>query len=530
MSIRSRPRAFAAALTAAVCCSLALAACSSEESGPQPIAPVFVIGVDGFEWTVIRDLMEDGGMPNVRALMERGSWGHLQTIEPTLSPIIWNTIATGRTGRDHGILSFIDDSTDDPTTAEVEGDVYTSTQRKVRAVWNIAHEHGLSSNVVGWWTTWPVDQIDGVMVSGTSSGEFADVNWKPTLMPEAPHQVWPPEREDDVFILSETVGAPDVIGPQAQHIFGALHSEHFGMVEETILIPETMWSVQSDKTFFEISNTLLSEGLSDLNMVYFGGPDVSGHRFWRYYEPDVYNWPNNPAIDAWARKALGALDDDRSLADVLADEEGTAMLAGVIPRYYEWVDTMIGELVATVGDDTTILLLSDHGMRASSTERPNGKFVTGHHIQSRDPRTGRPVGPEAPNGTILAAGPGIQKQGGIDAFLRNGSLPTHGSVMNVTPTILALLGIPRSRAMESAYTVFMTPEARENASMRAVPSHDEGFRAPHRVEVDAAVSESLRKRMEEIGYFDEDVVGQQNVNGLIADEPEDPEEDLEEDR
>lgn len=512
-----RSERLAAALALA---ALATVSCGTDD-GPQPVAPLLVIGVDGFEWSVIHDLMEDGGMPNVRALMERGSFGELQTIEPTLSPIIWNTISTGRTGRDHGILGFLDVSTpDDPSTPEKDQDVYTSTQRKVRAVWNIADEYGLTSQVVGWWTTWPVDEVNGVMVSGMNSGSMADVNWKPTLDSSASDQVWPPEREDDLLLLAETVGAPDVVGPQAEHVFGALKSEHFGIVEEEVLIEETLWSVQSDMTFSEIMKDLLADRVADLNMVYLGGPDVSGHRFWRYYQPEPFQWPGNPEIDAWARSKIGAIGDDRTLADVLADEEGDAILAGVIPRYYAWVDDMIGDLVATAGEGTTILIVSDHGMRATSTDRPNAQWITGHHIQARDPRTGRPVGPPAPNGTILAAGPGIQAQSGVgvEQFLRVGpqALPTHGSVMNVAPTILALLGIPRSRAMESAYTPFMTSEAREKAELKVIPTHDEGFRAPYRVEA-ADMGESLKSRMEELGYMDPDVVGEENVDGLAGD-------------
>ena len=45
-------------------------------------------------------------LPNLAALRKRGTWGELETIVPTRSPAIWNTIATGQPPSRHGVETF----------------------------------------------------------------------------------------------------------------------------------------------------------------------------------------------------------------------------------------------------------------------------------------------------------------------------------------------------------------------------------------------------------------------------------------
>ena len=47
-------------------------------------------------------------MPNLQGLVEEGVSGNLATLEPTLSPMLWNSIATGKRAGAHGIHGFTD--------------------------------------------------------------------------------------------------------------------------------------------------------------------------------------------------------------------------------------------------------------------------------------------------------------------------------------------------------------------------------------------------------------------------------------
>jgi hypothetical protein len=451
----SLPKIVLAALAAAC---LVPAACSR---GPKakPAARVLLVGIDGVEWSVARPLIQEGRLPHLRALMERGSFGRLATMTPTLSPILWTTIATGRKPEEHGILGFTD--------ADLRQ--YTSAQRRGRAVWNIADEHELPSEVFGWWITWPAEAIRGMMVSGSSSSALVDANWKPALLPGEPHQVHPESLTDEVMAVAERAGSrEEILRLAREKVFGELDEAALGTVEKR-LIQETLWSIQSDATYFEIARKELRERPAQLAMVYLGGPDVVGHRFWRYYEPAPFRWPDG--------------------AGLFGGPEVAAKLAQVIPNYYAWIDEMLGQLVEAAGPDVAVIVCSDHGMHAFSTDAPNPRFISGHHL-------------DGPPGVIVAAGPGIARTGGLEAFLAGGEPPVTGNVLAITPTILALLGIPRSREMsERGIESILDGEAKRNVGLEPVATHDAGFRAPSKVEMPAGMNQNFIDRMRGLGYI-----------------------------
>ncbi len=434
----------------------ALSSCGPAAPSAEPSAPVLVVGVDGLEWSVLRPLMAEGRLPNLRALCERGSYGKLGTFIPTHSPVVWTSIATGKRMEEHGITSFVDR----------QGRAFTSSRRRGRALWNVADRHGLSSNVFGWWVTWPVEPVRGLMVSGTSAAAQLDQNWKPALVPGVEDQVHPSELTERVLALAAEAGAAEHVRRIArERVFGEYGQGVLGEAEEA-LVDQTLWSVQSDATYHHIARTLMPEFPADVTLVYFGGPDVAGHRFWRHWEPELYEYEGS-------------------------SPEADAALAGVLPRYYEWVDEMIGELVALAGDDADVLVVSDHGMHAVAVEQPNARHITGDH------QDGAP-------GVVIAAGPDIARQGGLAEYLERGVLTSPGSVYGVAPTVLGLLGIPAARDMESrALTKLLTPEARERvAALEPVETHDDGFREPTLVEMSAAGEKEFRQRMAELGYLD----------------------------
>jgi len=453
-----------AALAAPLLLALLAGACG--EAGParpEPRPPVLLVGIDGLEWSVLRPLMRQGELPHLRALMERGSYGYLATAVPTHSPILWTSIATGKSSEQHLIQGFLDST----------GAAYTSTRRAGRALWNIATEHGLTTSCFGWWITWPVEPIDGVMVAASSASSMLNLNWKPALLPEAPDQVHPPELTGRVMAIAGEAGSLERVRAIARaSIFGPIMDEMDAMVEagelgdtERLTILQSLWSIQSDETYRRVALDVMADHPADLTLVYFGGPDVVGHRFWRQYRPDEF--------------AYGG-----------ASEKADAMLADVIPNYYRWIDGVVGELVAAAAPDARVLVVSDHGMHAdpSKLERPPRQGVTGNH------QDGTP-------GVLIAAGEGIERQGRVDAFLERGGLTTHGTIYDVAPTVLALLDVPGARDMQGrAYDRILEGAAAASAARPLVESHDFGFRPPRRLEMPDAMNDDFTERFQQLGY------------------------------
>ena len=121
---------------------------------------VLIIGWDAADWKIINPLLDAGLMPSLESLINKGVMGDLATLDPVLSPILWTSIATGKTGDKHGILNFVE-----PVPDQIELRPVTSTSRKCKALWNILSQNNLKSNIIGWWPSNPAEPINGVMVS-----------------------------------------------------------------------------------------------------------------------------------------------------------------------------------------------------------------------------------------------------------------------------------------------------------------------------------------------------------------------------
>ena len=67
---------------------------------------LLVIGLDGATFDLLQPLMDAGHLPNLGAMMHRGSWGRLDSTIPPFTAAAWSTLATGQNPGQHGVLSF----------------------------------------------------------------------------------------------------------------------------------------------------------------------------------------------------------------------------------------------------------------------------------------------------------------------------------------------------------------------------------------------------------------------------------------
>jgi predicted AlkP superfamily phosphohydrolase/phosphomutase len=69
---------------------------------------LLIIGIDGITWNIVDPLIAQGRLPNLARLIENGARGVSTAIEPALSPIIWTSIASGKLPEKHGVTHFFD--------------------------------------------------------------------------------------------------------------------------------------------------------------------------------------------------------------------------------------------------------------------------------------------------------------------------------------------------------------------------------------------------------------------------------------
>lgn len=81
----------------------------ADRIGNIPLPDKFIlIGWDSAAWNVINPLLRQGKLPNLAKLLERSAYGVLQT-DVALSPISWTTIVTGMDRANHGIQNNPED-------------------------------------------------------------------------------------------------------------------------------------------------------------------------------------------------------------------------------------------------------------------------------------------------------------------------------------------------------------------------------------------------------------------------------------
>jgi hypothetical protein len=411
----------------------------ARSADPRLPRRILLVGWDAADWQLIRPLLDAGLMPTLAALLDRGSSGTLATTRPILSPILWNTIATGRRADAHGVLGFTEPVPDGPGIRPT-----ASTSRRCKAIWNIMTQCGLRANVVGWYASHPAEPIAGAMVSNQIEFRGADDAPGAPLVPGAVH---PPELEAamaECRVHPSEVDASAILPfvPDALAV-SACEGNRLGKLVQMIAQTASVHAM---------ATRLMERGDWDLTAVYYEGIDRFGHEFMEFHPPRMEQV------------------DERDF------EAYRHCMAGI----YRFHDMMLETLVSLAGPDTAVILASDHGYW-NDHRRP-------------DPRPGKagPVDWHRPYGVFAAAGPGIRA--GAEA---------HGAtILDIAPTVLALLGLPAGSDMPGrvlSEALADVPVAPRIPSWESVPGECGMHPAERRVDPDEA--RAALQQLVDLGYI-----------------------------
>jgi Flp pilus assembly protein TadD len=354
---------------------------------------VLLVGLDGADWDVIDPMIARGELPRIARLRRDGVWARLRSSVPTLSPLLWTTVATGKSPDRHGINDFL---VEDPRTGRQVP--INSTFRRVRAFWNIFSEAGIPVDVVAWWATWPAETVTGHLVSDRVAYSTFNIGTQKS----GSDAVFPPAyasvverlrvREADVTWKDVTrfldIGEAEFRAARAVAAPGATPTEQQHSINVFVRI------LAATETYRRVALDLLrADGRAPgVVAVYFQGVDEVNHRF-AHCAP-----PANPLCPAEDRRRFGR----------------------AVAAFYRYQDSVLGEILDAAPGATT-LVLSDHGF-ASGEGRPDDvkPFIEGKPGLWHDLV-----------GIFLAAGPGIG----------HGEIPTV-TLYDITPTLLHLMGLP----------------------------------------------------------------------------------------
>lgn len=152
----------------------------------RPVKPMakrlVILGLDGLSPILVEKMWEKGELTNLKRLSETGTFRHLGTTTPGVSPVAWSSFQTGVNPGKHGIFDFL--APDRKRYLAVLSSVRTSTEtvkgitgrKKTRTVqtllrksapfWSYLGKYGVRSTVLRVPITYPPEPLDGHLLSG----------------------------------------------------------------------------------------------------------------------------------------------------------------------------------------------------------------------------------------------------------------------------------------------------------------------------------------------------------------------------
>src|SRR5262249_54145863 len=201
----------------------------------------------------------------------------------------------------------------------------TNLSRTAKTVWNILNQNGFRSTVVGWWPSHPAEPINGVMVSDHyhRANRPIDQPW-----PMLPNTVYPPELHETLAGLR--MHPQELVAPMVVRFLPALEKVDQDKDRRFSNFCKTLAECV---TIHSAATWLIENKPWDFFAVYFDAIDHFCHGFMRYHPP------RQPWIS----------------------EEDFEKYSNVVSTAYQLHDQMLGTLLGKVPDDTTVILMSDHG-------------------------------------------------------------------------------------------------------------------------------------------------------------------------
>lgn len=419
---------------------------------------VLVLGIDGLDPQTIDLLMSEGKMPNFARMRQEGGYGRLLSQKPLLSPIIWTTIATGKGPKQHGIGHFV--AVNPETGAQLP---VTSRMRRVKALWNIVSDANRRVATVGWWATWPPEAVNGVVVSdhtayhflfeeGQSGGGADEV------------KTYPPEALDEIASHLERPG--DLRLEDLTPFVSVTREDLDRPFDFTDDLAHFRWALATARSYRDIGLELWRERKPDLGLVYIEGTDSTSHLF-------------------------GHLFRAEGLAGELAEQQ--ARYGEAVEQMYLFADRLVGEYIAAMDERTTLVVLSDHGFELGALHDDPTKTRDMRRVSERFHRL---------EGVLYLYGHRVKKHSRIDS----------ASILDITPTVLSLLGLPPAadmpgRVLAEAFTEDLVTErvaSYEGPKTGNVADGDEG---------DATTSAAQLEHLRSLGYLNSDAEATNSPQG-----------------
>jgi predicted AlkP superfamily phosphohydrolase/phosphomutase len=276
-----------------------------QSNSPDPMSElsgprILVVGLDGATLDLIQPWVDEGILPTFARIMSEGAWGRLESVIPPLTGPAWISFMTGKNPGKHGIFDFIRRGRGD-----YNGVPINATLRDGDTLWHLLSQAGKRVGVLAVPATYPPEPVNGFMVTGMMTPpDAADYTHPLSLAQEL-------ERAVPSFTMTPE-GTAHPLGREA------------GLIDALDRL--------TDMTM-ETIRYLMNRYEWDFFMTVFKETDVAMHWLWRFMDQRHPSYVR----DAPERLRQG------------------------LQHCYQRMDSCLAELLNAVGDDTILIIMSDHG-------------------------------------------------------------------------------------------------------------------------------------------------------------------------
>lgn len=263
---------------------------------------ICIIGIDSATFDIIHPMVKAGKLPNLSRLIEGGTSGQLKSTIPPVTPPAWVSFMTGKNPGKHGVFDFYVS----PSYGYVRP-VWNSKYIKAKTIWRMLSDNGLKIGVINLPMTYPPEEVHGFIIPGMqySFDEGGSFSHPPEVMQE----------------LQERFGKYRVL-------YGDLESLYTNHLDKLLEEWKEIFEIRKKSILY-----LIEHKEWDVFMAVFYSIDVMQHHFWKFLDKE------HPLYDSHTARKY----------------------ENVIPEFYEKIDSAIGEMLKIIGEDTTVVVVSDHG-------------------------------------------------------------------------------------------------------------------------------------------------------------------------
>ncbi|MDB9529342.1 alkaline phosphatase family protein [Oscillatoria sp. CS-180] len=271
-------------------------------SSPNTKSRVVVIGLDSADPDLIQLWAKEGRLPFIRSLLEKGSWARLMSTRGMFSDSPWPTFNTGVPPSKHGFYNF--QAIQQGTTDIVRVGEHCS---RFLPFWWLLRDAGKRVAIFDVPKTKPIPGIDGIQVAGWGE-EYPLIEQSSLPIP-----------------LVEELTARFGRYPRPQELFDPSYKHE--IKSRDTLLANVERKLKAIKFLQEQDDW-------DLFVTVFAEAHSVGHHF--YHHHDDHHWAHDP--------------------------ERAPVLGQALPSTYIELDAALKELLDGRLDDTTVFLVSVHGI------------------------------------------------------------------------------------------------------------------------------------------------------------------------